>query len=1559
MGIMTWQDMPVQEENASPYNLPNSINPVRGVATQFGLDVLNLAGTFATAIQANTQNIGHATDGLFSEQPQVSAPLTADQKAQVKQFYPDLLIGKEASREQVEAAIDRTERERAGEYLDSHISPGFAGDAALFTGQVGASLLNYPALKGAQWASKGIQKASELLAEHVGASAVSRLGGTLSVKAQQLLADNAGKIGFAKSGAGLATFEAIQEGMSQGAARQSGVMTPNEADFGLMDGVFNVASSGLVGGVLGLAAEKATGKLVDKSFIARTAEEKAASKNKSSSLPDIDDDVVEKDGDYLYRGSRKKYFDFRRYPDKEFDKGFWFGESKAHAEYYGKHVSKIKNSEDFKIFDVNKNDDPELTELYKELHENAHIVEVYQHFPTKGSTKARYDEARKNRPKLVNEFLAKVKEKGYIGLRRKEGFHDDFGRNTTAPGEKPKRKDETMFFEDPVKKLRAAQNAERFTGITKMYTADFGLGEVSEKFEKAASVVKAFFQSAKESTERETMDNVSQAFEAGKEPHSDYIHEVNRHDAWQRLQGYLNQANLTPDEFAEALKENHAEHVELLKAMPEDGEATPEAFDAAQQVALHEALIDLASKTEADVMPLDETKKASLNAMQDNSIKFDDREMPYIDLNAEKPEPREHLQSRLDAFSVEEMEGLAEDKANVYARNALKRRNLLDYEQPLSDFFSEYGNQIASEINSGVELTPEYLKSFFDFLAPDGLPGIEELLDANKYDVDFMLDNIRMMLEDLEKESADGQFNFTPEKLQEMMKRQFDYVKAQVIRSQRDAVAFDAKLKLFDSVQKVVADKGGNSIKQWINALLDRSLFQFKGANTGTYRKMNIAEQNFRAQLTYELNEAKVMEFFNDTNSSTEITEALYKQDMGMPMDDVSPAAKKVAEIVNKFYDTALDAYAKEGVLIPKLKGRIHYQWHNPYRILKLPFRDRIKLSRLEARDKAFDRWYDFIKDRIDLQKTFLDQVGLEDDPAIDINDPVALRQAFRNTFEKIVERDFRREKSNIMNRRSRRRVYQFKTPEDFAAYNRMFGAGDAQSSVIRELNGMFREVELVKDWGVEPEKMLDEVMKHAENLPGWKEYKAESQTTRDTPKRLMHMMRFGAASSGTMFSEMIHNLKAYESVTKLGNLLFLNLADGMVAANALNRFSIPMQESILKGLKETFSRYTPEQEADYQRMFNISKHQYMGGYYRHFEDGTLSSTLSKAIRLTMKITGTENSEYSNRSMIGQSLSNWFATNLKRHEFNNVDTQSRNTMKRYGIGEKEWRVMRKAVTDYQGNDYLGWDNIHELSDEDIITYLKSKGVTDPTADRIEITRDDIAQRYRLLMQDQMDDALNRKSLIESDLLRFRRPTDKASAIDDTINGMMLFKTYGFMWIRRHVGDRIYGRGASGYRTSQIQGTADWHGLMKLIGYSFGMELAINQMKSLANDQKPLPLDGKTAFDALMGSLGPLSYVSRVEGQNFTSSLAKMLAGPIGGDLDRLARIVQQFEKGYWKGDYTNAQVNSIKFLASQFGGVPMLKPALNTLLFDNMIQNIKGRRTGHVIDSVAANQPEQ
>ncbi len=187
---------------------------------------------------------------------------------------------------------------------------------------------------------------------------------------------------------------------------------------------------------------------------------------------------------------------------------------------------------------------------------------------------------------------------------------------------------------------------------------------------------------------------------------------------------------------------------------------------------------------------------------------------------------------------------------------------------------------------------------------------------------------------------------------------------------------------------------------------------------------------------------------------------------------------------------------------------------------------------------------------------------------------------------------------------------------------------------------------------------------------------------------------------------------------------------------------------------------------------------------------------------------------------------------------------------------------------------------------------------------------------------------------------------------------MLFKTYGYLWIKKHVGDRLYGRGADSYKVSSLQGNADWHGLVKLLGMSFAMEYAIAQIKQVVNHGEFNDLSAKTAFDAFTSSLGPMAYLTQVDGSNLTSSIARILAGPIGSDVERMTRIMTQYEKGFWKGDYSTAQVNTLKMIESQFGGFPGVKPALHALIFGNLIEATKGHKAGKMVDKLQASQEQ-
>ena len=124
--------------------------------------------------------------------------------------------------------------------------------------------------------------------------------------------------------------------------------------------------------------------------------------------------------------------------DFEFGKGYWYAETEKHAKAYGADIETVTGH--YKIFDVDNNNDKELSESYKKIQDEFKFQE-------ENKTKKHTNEI-DNPEKLANlveEFRKILQEKGYQGIRRLETKVDQFGIRTGGG-----RKHEIMFFEKPI-----------------------------------------------------------------------------------------------------------------------------------------------------------------------------------------------------------------------------------------------------------------------------------------------------------------------------------------------------------------------------------------------------------------------------------------------------------------------------------------------------------------------------------------------------------------------------------------------------------------------------------------------------------------------------------------------------------------------------------------------------------------------------------------------------------------------------------------------------------------------------------------------------------------------------------------------------------------------------------------------------------------------------------------------------------------------------------------------------------------------------------------------------
>jgi hypothetical protein len=113
-GIMTWQDLPIQDERAGTYGIPtrsSSSSVFIGFFKVTAFDEMSKISRLIVKLKNGIQS---------DKQSKKNQPLSTEQISRVKQFYPQLTIDSYATRKDVEATINSLEREASLRYLEEH-----------------------------------------------------------------------------------------------------------------------------------------------------------------------------------------------------------------------------------------------------------------------------------------------------------------------------------------------------------------------------------------------------------------------------------------------------------------------------------------------------------------------------------------------------------------------------------------------------------------------------------------------------------------------------------------------------------------------------------------------------------------------------------------------------------------------------------------------------------------------------------------------------------------------------------------------------------------------------------------------------------------------------------------------------------------------------------------------------------------------------------------------------------------------------------------------------------------------------------------------------------------------------------------------------------------------------------------------------------------------------------------------------------------------------------------------------------------------------------------------
>ena len=673
---------------------------------------------------------------------------------------------------------------------------------------------------------------------------------------------------------------------------------------------------------------------------------------------------------------------------------------------------------------------------------------------------------------------------------------------------------------------------------------------------------------------------------------------------------------------------------------------------------------------------------------------------------------------------------------------------------------------------------------------------------------------------------------------------------------------------------------------QGLNAVLDGIQSNIKNARFSTAAIQKQVVAKYMGQLTNLLNKDDLLPMFKDRTYSLNLAKALKGEAQDIPKIDL------MAQHIKSVYKNMRDEARTNGVWMGDLKDFGARQTHDVTKLLTggMSLVDRTRLLAkvgLNERRRIFkENWMNTIYPLLDLERTFKDTpTNKIMDSLSNIYDSFISGDHYKPAPQTVMEDVFAfKNKGALGKKMAAHRVLHFKDAESWSKYNDIYGIGSIQEGVVDTIKGMSNNIGLVKMWGTNPERMFDKIVSYIKDkdphvnkfrLKHAKDTFAELTGSASIPES-NGLARFGSA------------MRAWSSMSHLGLVLPTSFNDLAIRASMLvDEHGIGYLEAWKSGIQEMLPGFTDKEHRMILDSIGTWSEAQFGHAIRYFSaNDSPTGTITKNMELFFKAAGMTDWDRIHKQGVSSILSRYMA--LRRDtKFADLPSSEQNTMRIYGLEEKEWDLIRhpdNVQNPYGAKKMIAPDAAQYFTKESIAEYLGQKSVSEG---KIKEIKNDIETRLRTYFIDQVDHAILTPSASDRAFIHFgSRP---GTVLGELARFAGQFKTFGIAMTRR-VGGRImlrhdYPSAAKAYIGFAVAGTA--------LGY------ISNLVKDLAKGISPAPPDTPQtwmrAIDVgVSGILGQMLFNSY---QKFGTDLSTQLAGPVAGTANDLMEMM--YKIGTW------------------------------------------------------------
>lgn len=734
---------------------------------------------------------------------------------------------------------------------------------------------------------------------------------------------------------------------------------------------------------------------------------------------------------------------------------------------------------------------------------------------------------------------------------------------------------------------------------------------------------------------------------------------------------------------------------------------------------------------------------------------------------------------------------------------------------------------------------------------------------------------------------------------------------ATVIEKRNAALNFKVRTEALDYVQTTWADDPAEGIF----ALLYGS----PKARFGSRASVNAAQDaNFRkytSGVAGDLEAAGLFDVLRRGEMDRDVARAMWAVGDEAALKKLPAQAVQIAKTLQKWQEVARLDGNRHGGWIGKLDNYVVRQSHNP---------DRLTLA-------GESKWKQSILPRLDMAKTFPDGQPKNLDNWLHetyMNLTTGVRPDGGAGAEKMAAF---KGPGNLAKKLSQERVLHFKDADSWFDYNKDFGFGNLREAYIQGLHRAAESNGLMQVLGTNPEANLDSVVSAIRSSLSRSDpaaLKKFDQTTRNGT-RIQNGLKEVSGITRRVASRRLANvgagMRVWNTLTGLGGAVVSAITDIPIRAAALKYQGQSYLGALGDGIVAPIRRIVAgvgsvERKATLSAIGYFNEMAIGNLAVRFSPDESVPGRLQRATHTFFKwnLLGGWTDEMRRTSL--ESMARFFGDTAES-DFGAMSERTRRTLERFRIGEGEWNVIRKGITEEgDGQKFLTPQAVRDLPTEDfrslaaerirIAKEVAAKSGKVDSLDKqieriLEDARESTADRLQQLYADEVNSAV-----ISPDartLAFVRQGTQAGTPIGEALRLFWQFKTFGIAIMQRALMREFYGYD---YGRGGRFGTSELRGLATLMAGGLAFGYVAMSAKDMIKGRKPRPLDNPKTWAAAMaqgGAMGIYGDFLFGEGNRFGQGFLTTLGGPTVGKADQAFTLWNAFKNG------DDAAAKSVKF----------------------------------------------